>query len=277
MRSTDNAIKPALILGLAALTVFVYLIARNYGAYATIMWDEWEYNRFARQLPLSTADVPYYLYYFVFGFTKACGSGFLTCAQIANAFFFAAAMPFIYLTCRRTASLGISVAVAVASVLGGVSVYATHFMPEPMYFFGFWLGAWGLLRCMASHPSPLLLGLGTGCAIAILSLVKLHALFLVPGMILFFFICSRTGLIEGKMRTFGIASGLFLISFFVVRFSLGTLIAGSGGLNLLGSTYGGRAQSTFSSSSLLIWRVTRCLFSQGMLWLWRVCLAFLCC
>src|ERR1700730_18838342 len=81
---------------LAATFVLIFLTIRNCGLFPSVFVDEWTYSEFSRLAPRSQAPGPSYLFFFLFGTTRSFGEGFLQCARIYNACFFAAALIFIY-------------------------------------------------------------------------------------------------------------------------------------------------------------------------------------
>src|SRR5262249_4354557 len=120
--------------------------------------------------------------------TNYCGDGFLECARILNACFFSLALPFIYLICRRVASQKTSIFIALISVLGPVNTYSVYFMPEAMYFFAFWVFAWFVIT--NANKNPPILGLEAGMILGLIALIKVHAIFLLPGLFLFLLISN---------------------------------------------------------------------------------------
>lgn len=223
---------------------FVYLMLRNTGLYPTVFGDEWSYSSAARLLPLSAAPLPSYLYLALFGATNACGAAFLDCARGLNALLFIGAAPFIFALGRRVAPAPLAAVAALASILGPLNAYTTYFMPEATYFFLFWLLSWCALGL---HAQPgAVRAATTGLALGALSLVKVHALFLLPGLCVLILHAVAGGPAPGTLarrvgRALALAAGMLAVAA-AVRFGVGYLLAGANGLSLMGSLYQEQAE-----------------------------------
>lgn len=212
----------------------VLLTVRGWGLYPTVMDDEYAYSKFSRLLPLAQAGFPDYIYYSVYRATSYCGNGFLNCARIFNVIFFVSAAPFIYfigirITGKRTALL-----IAALSLLAPINGYTAYYMPESMYFFSFWVFTWLLLGTIQSRSIRewALLGLTFG----LVSLVKPHAIFLLPALAGLFLVFPRQDedvSASEKMRLVGV----FLAVTIAVKFAISFALAGKSGLTVLGSVY----------------------------------------
>ncbi len=234
------ALPPALLL------IFTYLMFRNTGLYPVVFGDEWSYSSFARLMPLREAPIPSYLYLWLFGASNACGAAFLDCARGLNSVLFLAAAVPIYAVARRLAPAPAALAVALLAVLGPVNSYTASFMPEASYFLGFWLLSWAALGA-AERP-----GAGAallcGALLGLMVLVKVHALFLLPGLMLFLLYGAARGAGPAPARLGrGLAhAGLAAAAALATRFGLGYLLAGAPSLSLMGSLYAG--QQAYSAS-----------------------------
>jgi phosphoglycerol transferase len=235
----------------AVICVIISLTIRNYGLYPAVFADEWVYSTFSRLTPLSGSPVPSYLYLLLFGISRFSGDGFLECARFLNVCFFAFALPFIYLVCRKQASWQLSLFIALLSVLGPINSYSAYFMPEAMYFFFFWFFVWFLLR--STNKDPFLLGAGAGSILGLIALIKFQAIFLMPGLFCFLLLAWVTNIgVQSFKRTI-LTLAWALLAFFVSRLFVGYLIAGNPGLNLVGKMYGSiaRSASVFDTAHLL--------------------------
>ncbi len=228
--------------------VFLFLTLRSMGIFPVIMGDEWTYSMAARHLPFSAAVVPSYLYYWVYRQTNTCGSSFLQCSRIFNCIFFVGATPFIYAMARRVSTPMIAAFVALLSILAPVNTYTTYFMPEAMYFGIFWVLSWFAVSCSEMRPRYYgsIIGLILGC----LLLVKVHAMFLGPGLAAFIvFSSSRSK--SASWRKNAVATIAYLVAATaVVRFGLGYLLAGKPGLDVIGSFYRNMASSPSNSGTV---------------------------
>jgi phosphoglycerol transferase len=224
----------ALFLSLAIVAWFLY--QRNHGLNPTVFADEWYYSRMARLVPLADAIVPSYLYLWIFGASAACGEGYLECVRAGNLAFYLAASPFVYLIARRFASSPVAFFVALLAALAPLNVYTAYFMPEATYYFGFSVLAWVALTRTAWHPA--LYALAIGLVLGAMSLVKVHAIFLLPAIVPFLVYASwdRGGawFLRGVLM-----AAVATAATFAVKFGLGWLLAGEAGLSLLGPFYQG--------------------------------------
>lgn len=218
--------------------IFAWLVARSHGLNPTVFADEWFYDRMARLEPLSDAIVPSYLYLWLFGATKACGAGFMECARMGNTLLFVAAAPFVYLTARSVAGRAPAAAVALLATLAPLNMFTAYFMPESTYYFGFCVLSWVALTRRHWHWA--LHALACGVLLGVMSLMKVHAIFLIPALMLFLAYSrwlAGPGWIGGALASMAIA----VAGVFAVKFGLGYLLAGSAGLSLLGPFYQGGA------------------------------------
>jgi phosphoglycerol transferase len=250
---TMTALTPArphrplrLVAAIAVLALlFGWLLARSMGLTPTIFADEWYYSRMARLAPLDQAMVPSYLYLWLFRASSACGTGFLDCVRGANALLFVGAAPFLYLSARQVAGRGIAAAIALLATLAPLNVYTAYFMPESSYYFGFSVLSWVAL---AGRAWPRAVhALAAGLVLGLMSLVKVHALFLLPSLCLYYVYLAWS---EGGawLRRAALALVLVPAGAFAVKFGLGWLLAGQAGLSLFGPFYGAAANSAGSST-----------------------------
>ena len=250
--STRNTRIPSLVLAAGMALVGWYLLQRTLGLSPGVFADEWYYSKMARLMPLSEATLPSWLYLLVFGASSSCGTGFLDCARIGNALFHVGAAPFLYLVARRVMPAPLACAIALLSLLLPLNLYTSFFMPESMYFFGFAVLAWVALCGLAWLPW--LHALLAGLVLGLMSLVKVHAIFLLPALCLYLVYASRVragGDKGGAWIARGLgAAALALVTAVVVKLLLGWLLAGEAGLTLFGAFYGAGASSA-SQHSLL--------------------------
>lgn len=227
-----------LAFGAALVAVFVYLVLRNHGRLPMVFADEWLYSQFARLLPLADSTLPSYLYLALFGASSACGAAFLDCARAGNAALFVLAAPFIYLVARPVTGRNAAMALALAGMLAGANSYTAYFMPESMYFLCFWMLSWAVLRDVGGIGAAG--GLLAGVLLGLMSLVKVHALFLLPAL------CAHAlwrGWRDGRAAAGALCALALASAMLGVRFALGWLLAGPAGLDLLGSFYGSHASN----------------------------------
>jgi phosphoglycerol transferase len=227
----------ALALFAAMTLAFAYLLQRNVGLTPAIFADEWYYSKMARLAPLSDAMVPSYLYLWLFGASNACGPAFLDCVRLGNGLFFVGAAPFVYLVAREVAKPALALLVTLLSLCAPLNLYTSFFMPESMYYFGFWWLSWVTLT-RTRWPWPAY-ALATGAILGLLSLVKVHALFLLPALCLFvgYVVRARGAALPVAFK----AAALCALAGAALKFALAYALAGSAGLNVLGNFYGDNA------------------------------------
>ncbi len=226
----------------AMLIVMAYLLKRNFGLSPALFADEWYYSKYSRLAPLGESILPSYLYLWVFRGTNACGDQFLDCARALNAAFFVAAAPFVYLVARRLTGRPLALAIAVIGMLAPLNLYTSFFMPEAMYFFGFSVLSWVALnfRGLGSARYALL----TGFLLGLMSLVKVHGLFLLPALCLFIvFVRWSRAERQGWIGDSVIAAGLAALAMLGTRLGLGYALAGEPALHLFGNFYASSANS----------------------------------
>ena len=239
----------ALVLGMIA--IFLYLLYRNLGLYPVVMADEWAYSLHSRLLPFSKSPIPSYLYFWIFKQTNHCGGSYTDCARLFNSILFVAAGPFIYAVSRRVVQPVVAAFIALLSLLGPINTYTAYFMPEAMYFLGFWVLTWFVMGFRKS--APFFYGGMIGLILAALSMIKVHAMFLAPGV--------AAAIITSAARSHDHISARFRkvlltlvfagIAAIIARFLIGYFFAGTAGLHILGQKYGAVADSSLTVSSLL--------------------------
>jgi len=219
------------------LALLGYLIWRSHGWNPAVFADEWSYSKFSHLAPLAESIVPSYLYLWVMGATTACGTGFLECARAMNAFAFVAAAPFLYLIARQFTTNKVAAWVALLSTMLPMGSYTAFFMPEASYYFAFCVLSWYVLA-----PSLLddrVHAAVAGVLLGVLSLIKVHAVFLLPALCLYllFLQALRARHPRPYLRSATIvlaAVGAMLAT----KFGISYLLVGKAGLSLFGPFYG---------------------------------------
>jgi hypothetical protein len=225
---------PALSLQAFMAAVFFWLTSRSHGLNPTIFADEWYYSKMSRLQALSEAIVPSYLYLWLFRGSNACGTGFLECVRGLNTLLFVAAAPFVYLSARTVAGRAVAFVVAVLATLAPLNLFTAYFMPEATYYFGFWVLSWIVLTRRDWHWA--VHALVTGAVLGLMSLVKVHALFLIPALCLY--LCYARWMEGGTWLSKGLASMILAAcAVLALKFGLGYLLAGNPGLSVFGPFY----------------------------------------
>ena len=246
--SSPSPLQPAApdrmrVIAVALFTaIAAYLVLRTWGTQPQIMADEWYYSRLSRLQDLGDSILPSYLYLWLARGSNACGTRFYDCIHLANVAFMVAAAPFLYAIARQVATRGVALGIAVAATLAPLNLYTTYFMPETAYYFGFCVLSWVALT--RSHWHPVRWSLALGTVLGLLSLVKVHALFLVPPLVLFMFYARWALSHSGRWMLPALGSiALTLGTAAALKFGIGWLLAGPNGLQLLGSFYQSNANS----------------------------------
>ncbi len=245
-RSPDTR-RPGRQLAIVALfaAIAAYLVLRTWGTQPQIMADEWYYSKLSRLQDLGESMLPSYLYLWIARGSNACGTRFYDCVHVANVLFMVASAPFVYGIARQVARPGVALALAVAATLAPLNLYTTYFMPETAYFLGFCILSWVALTRTHWHWTRWSLALGV--VLGLLGLVKVHALFLIPPLVLFIAYARWAAgprwlpsAIGSVALALGVAAAL--------KFGIGWLLAGKAGLQLLGSFYQANANSAGNRS-----------------------------
>lgn len=235
---------PALFLT-ALLAAFLYFALRNVGLYPTVFGDEWSYSSFTRLMPFKDTQVPSYLFYTVYRLSNSCGDGYLECVRLINAVFYVCAAPFIYLIARQYMTRQMAAVVAMLAILAPANTYTGYFMPEAMYFWGFWVFSWSVLRALGRVDLRTVMI--SSAILGLLAMVKVHGLFLIPGYLVYLVYAAAAqrgagghwGWLRQALQLVAVA----LLTAAAVRLTVGYLYGGRGGLYLLGTIYSNQAQT----------------------------------
>ena len=210
-------------------------IGRVWPVLPAVMQDEYIYSMQARFTPFAEQAYPNYLFSWLYSGTSACGAGFYQCGKSLNVLFFFATLAFIFLIARRLLSVTWSAWIAAFAAFSPIHVYVSYFMPEAMYFA--FITATIYVALVAGSKHRLSWWIATGVLLGLSALVKPHALFTLPALLLFALLVALRSegggwgkAIMAKLGTFG--------AFAVVKFGLGFAFAGAAGLSLFGSGYG---------------------------------------
>jgi phosphoglycerol transferase len=245
MNSLKSLTLNAKLFYVLVLGIFVAILMRNSALYPSIFADEYVYSSAARLYPLSEASIANYLYLWVYRLTNVCSDGFLSCARILNTTFFILACPFIYQTAKRVCSKSIAKYIAILSLIGPINIYTANFMPEAMYFLGFWIFAWYTLGL--NSASTLKSWFGVGALIGICMLIKPHGFFLLPPTLLYLLILFKQKP-SFEIKQFMYAVTAIICGSLICKIILGFLIAGVSGLSFLGHLYSATTQDFFNAT-----------------------------
>ncbi|MCS0606739.1 glycosyltransferase family 39 protein [Massilia solisilvae] len=234
-----------ILVGATFVAICAWLLVRSGGLYPSVFADEWYYDKLSRLQPLHESVLPSWLYLWLFSASSMCGPRFYDCVHAGNVAFFAAAIPFVYLIARHYTGRAVAAFIALLAMLAPFNLYTAYFMPESMYFFGFCVLTW--IALTRAHWPWARYAATTGIVLGLMSLVKVHALFLVPALCLFLLYTRWMG--GGRwLRDGARAVALALACVAAVRFGLGYLLGGRSALDLFGNFYGGAVHAAGSRS-----------------------------
>lgn len=231
-----------MLIAIVWVGIFLFHANKALGFYPLVIPDEYWYTSDLRHRAFSETVYPGYIYYALYSLTGFFGQFFFDAGRVLNALFFSLSAPFIFKLAALVCEKKIALFVTALTLLSPFSGYTAYFMPESLYFTIFWALAWLTIGC----PSPSFFknGIVAGAGIAILSLVKMHALFLLPGYILFILATTPRENFTRFCLDTGWAMGGMVAAFIVIRLGFGFAFAGIGGLNPLGSYAGFVASGT---------------------------------
>ncbi len=174
-------------------------------------------------------DIPNVLYYRIYA--PLAGPDFYFAAKLLNAAFMAGTAAPAYAVARRYVVPWQAAMFAAFAISAPIATFVRYFMPETLYCFGFWVTVYVLLRTL--ERSEPLAALATGVALALLSLVKPHALALVVA------VCGFFLLRPGPMRVRLMAATFVALFFYATRVALVHALTGRSDYSVTGPAYHG--------------------------------------
>jgi phosphoglycerol transferase len=232
---------------LIPILISLFSISRVWNVLPSIMGDEYIYSSQARNLPFIEHTYSNYLFSWVMSFTNTCGPGFYSCTKAINSIFFIGTVVLTFVIARRLMSISWAAFASSIIALSPISIPVSHFMPETMYFFMMLLTVWTSLL-VAKNPRWWAWGL-PGAVVGLSSLVKPHAVFLVPAFLLFALIVQFKSSQNPWLDSVKSAAAN-LIGFTVAKFGVGFIFAGEMGLRLFGG-YGSPVNALNSAASVV--------------------------
>jgi len=206
-------------------------ISRVWTVLPSIMGDEYVYTSAAKHLPFAEQYFSNYLFSWVMSATNMCGTDFYVCTKSINSVFFALAILFTFLIAARFLTFGWSVFVASVTALSPIAIPVSYFMPEIMYFAA--MTGVVLVALWVADKGKWQLWSLVGISLGLAALVKPHAIFMLPAITVFALVVSYK-LASGSWLAGLRSAGSTIAGFFVAKFGLGFLFAGTEGLKLFG-------------------------------------------
>lgn len=216
------------------LVALFTVVARIYAVLPAVMQDEYVYSTQSRFVPFAEQTFPNYLYSWVYSSTSMCGEGYYDCAKNLNILFFVVLLVFVYLIAARLIGRNYAVIVCTLTALSPLSVSTSFFMPEIMYF-AFMAGTVWLLL-LAAKRGVWFWWLFGALALGLTTLVKPHALFAVPVVVVFVYFATLRSEAGSVVKSL-LNSGVALFGVLAAKFGLGFVFAGVAGLTLFGTGY----------------------------------------
>lgn len=211
-----------------------------------IFQDEYVYSMGARKLGPADQPYPNYLFSFLFQATNACGLGFYQCGKALNSVFLLVFVALVYGISRLLHSRNVSLILSAVAAVSPVTVFASFFMPEMLFFTLNLLAVFVLLLALNNRTTINWLALSVVLALALLT--KRHELFLLPGFALaIFLLLPRGG--RQTLRALMTAIGFALVLPILIRQFVVFLLTGNPFPSILGSTYGRSFRDSVGGSS----------------------------
>lgn len=211
----------------------------------TILQDEWIYlvtSQLASPWSQSPAyDFGNYLFNLIYSTTILCGEAFYSCGKLINLFFLALFALTLFWVALRFLSFWRAYILLVAIYLSPITIYASMYLPESLYF---------AMIALALVPLTIRIQGGSqkywiwvGAALGLAALSKPHGLFSVAAIGIFLLVFEF-----GQKQKFAsvLRSALYFgVAFLIARLGLGFAIAGPKALDLFGSYGAGSAVGDF--------------------------------
>jgi phosphoglycerol transferase len=195
------------------------------------MGDEYVYTSASKHLPFAEQYFSNYIFSWVMSATNFCGTDFYVCTKSINSVSFALAILFTFLIASRYLTFGWAVFVASVTALSPIAIPVSYFMPEIMYFAA--MTGVVLVALWAADKGKWQLWSLVGVSLGLAALIKPHAIFMLPAFTIFALVVSYK-LNAGNWLAGLKAAGAAVLGFFVAKFGLGFLFAGTEGLKLFG-------------------------------------------
>ena len=216
------------------MLISIVILFKYRNQYPVIFADEFIYSNLSRNVPLSESLTSNYLFLITYRFTNFCGDHFLGCARILNLIFFMLSMPFIFIISKKYTSGFYPYLIVVLSAASLINSYTAYFMPESMYYFFFWFLSWYLI---CSNDKNLLHWILAGIIFGLTNLVKPHAIFLIPAVIVFISFPTSSELRSANIVRITSSIIIFLFSAAIIKFGVSYYISGQNGLTIFGKYY----------------------------------------
>jgi phosphoglycerol transferase len=240
VKSTLNNIKSLGAIKLSAIVAAilgtgVWVFFRVKDINPAILQDEWVYSITSRQHSAWDQSLPFdfgnYLFNLVYGATNLCGQEFYTCAKLMNILFLQGFALTLFVIALRFIPFWGAYAFFIAAALSPTSVYASMYLPEPLFFFLLGITLYFVLK--ASENPSFTSWAFAGIPLGLAGLVKPHALIAAMALGIYLLVASLDRRPYFKLAAMNVAG--FAGGFLAARIVIGFLVAGPKSLNILGA------------------------------------------
>ena len=225
----------ALVAAVLATGTWVFLRVKDINP--AILQDEWIYTITSRNHGPWDQNLPFdygnYLFNLVYSSTTLCGQEFYTCAKLLNIAFIQGFALTLFVIALRFIPFWGAFAFFIAAALSPTSVYASMYLPEPLFFFLLGLTLYFVLK--ASENPTWKTWAYAGIPLGLAGLVKPHALMAAMALGIYLLIASLDHKPYFKLTALNVAG--FASGFLVTRIVVGFLVAGPKSLNIF-NAYG---------------------------------------
>lgn len=236
-------------LALASVAFYWILTARLVGVNVSVLIDEYSYVLDAHYTPLTEASYPNQLFQLVFSSTRLCGTEFYSCARGINALFVVASGLVLYFFGKYISKKPLfGVLAAIGGVFGSLGTYTAYFMPEAI--FNFWILLFFYLLVRFANSNNLAVWALIGLVLGISSLAKPHAFFVVPALVIFIFLTTRSSSVN-YIRVSLLRIAVFISALVSTKFILGFAIGGEKAVSIFGR-YGTVESATGLAATTLV-------------------------
>jgi phosphoglycerol transferase len=203
-----------------------------FGVLPKIMQDEYVYSSQARNTEFGEHRFSNYLFSWVMSSTEGCSAlDFYTCSKSLNAIMFVIGVIFTFLIAARYLEFRWAIFAASVTALSPLAIQVSFFMPETMYFMAMTITTWLALR--AADTGKFLAWTLVGVALGATSLVKPHAIFLLPALVIFALLIELRRENGKAPQAVGLAVTQ-LAAFLGSKLLIGLALAGEAGLRIFG-------------------------------------------
>lgn len=242
---TNHRTSRVAIVGLSMSLMSAWIYSRIANINPTILQDEWIYLVTSQLVNPWDQEPPYdfgnYLFNLIYSSTALCGDAFYSCGKLLNLVFLAMFALTLFWVALRFMTFWRAYIVLVAVYLSPITIYASMYLPESIYFAMIGLALIPLTIRIQGRSQNSWIWVGVALGLAALS--KPHALFSVAaiGIFLLVFEFGQKQKFVSVMR-----SALFFgLAFLATRLALGFAIAGPKALDIFGNYGAGNAVGDF--------------------------------